>query len=186
MSGRLGELLVRENLDLPAAAAEGPGRAAQDRRPASARCSSSRAPSRRRDLTNFLSKQYGVPAISLNDFDVDDDVIKLVPRAIAEKHQVLPVNRAGSSLIVAMSDPSNIFAIDEIKFHTGYNIEPVVASEQAIREAIERYYREGPLVRGADAGLRRLGRRPSIESARTTATSSTSRRAPARRRSSSS
>ncbi|HEY6005756.1 MAG TPA: type IV-A pilus assembly ATPase PilB, partial [Anaeromyxobacter sp.] len=97
------------------------------------------------DLTNFLSKQYGVPAISLKDFDMDEDVLKLIPRATAEKHQVVPVNRAGSSLIVAMSDPSNIFAIDDIKFLTGYNVEVVVASEQAIREAIDRYYAEkGP------------------------------------------
>ncbi len=92
------------------------------------------------DLTNFLSKQYGVPAINLADFEIEPDVIKLIPKDVAEKHQVIPVNRAGSSLIVAMSDPSNIFAIDDIKFLTGYNIEVVVASEGAIKTAIERYY----------------------------------------------
>ncbi|MGC3997954.1 MAG: type IV-A pilus assembly ATPase PilB [Anaeromyxobacter sp.] len=97
------------------------------------------------DLTGFLSKQYGVPAISLKDFDIDEEVLKLIPKATAEKHQVIPVNRAGSSLIVAMSDPSNIFAIDDVKFLTGYNVEVVVASEQAIKEAIEKYYAEkGP------------------------------------------
>jgi len=97
------------------------------------------------DLTGFLSKQYGVPAISLKDFDIDEEVLKLIPKGTAEKHQVVPVNRAGSSLIVAMSDPSNIFAVDDIKFLTGYNVEVVVASEQAIKEAIEKYYSEkGP------------------------------------------
>jgi type IV pilus assembly protein PilB len=144
MSGRLGELLVRENL----ISLQQLQKAQEEQRKTGGRIGSllvRQGAIAEHDLTNFLSKQYGVPAISLKDFDVDDDVIKLIPKAIAEKHQVVPVNRAGSSLIIAMSDPSNIFAIDEIKFHTGYNVEPVVASEQAIREAIERYYSEkGP------------------------------------------
>ena len=95
------------------------------------------------ELTAFLSKQYGVPSINLSEFDIDSEVIKLVPRDVAEKHQVIPVNRAGASLIVAMADPSNIFAIDDLKFLTGYNIEVVVASDGAIREAIGRYYGTG-------------------------------------------
>ena len=144
MSGRLGELLVRENL----ISLQQLQKAQEDARKTGTRIGSllvQQGAIAEADLTGFLSKQYGVPAISLDDFDVEPDVIKLVPRAIAEKHQVLPVNRAGSSLIVAMSDPANIFAIDEIKFHTSYNVEPVVASEQSIREAIERYYSEnGP------------------------------------------
>ena len=144
MSGRLGELLVRENL----ISLQQLQKAQAEQRKTGARIGSLLVKSgaiAEGDLTQFLSKQYGVPAISLKDFDVDDEVIKLVPKNIAEKHQVLPVNRAGSSLIVAMSDPSNIFAIDEIKFHTGYNVEPVVASEVAIKEAIEHYYAEkGP------------------------------------------
>jgi len=92
------------------------------------------------ELTQFLSKQYGVPAINLSEFDIDPDVIALVPKDVAEKHQLIPVNRAGASLIVAMSDPSNIFAVDDIKFLTGYNIEVVVAAEAAIQTAIEKYY----------------------------------------------
>ena len=144
MSGRLGELLVRENL----ISLQQLQKAQAEQRKTGARIGSLLVKSgaiAEGDLTQFLSKQYGVPAISLKDFDVDNEVIKLVPKNIAEKHQVLPVNRAGSSLIVAMSDPSNIFAIDEIKFHTGYNVEPVVASEVAIKEAIEHYYAEkGP------------------------------------------
>jgi type IV pilus assembly protein PilB len=91
-------------------------------------------------LTEFLSRQYGVPAINLADFEIDADVIKLIPKDVAEKHQVVPVNRAGGSLIVAMSDPSNIFAIDDIKFLTGYNIEVVVSAEASIQAAIQKYY----------------------------------------------
>jgi type IV pilus assembly protein PilB len=96
------------------------------------------------ELTSFLSKQYGVPAINLADFDIDQDVIALVPKDVAEKHCLLPFNRSGSTVSVAMSDPSNIFAVDDIKFITGYNVEVMVASEQSIRDAVERYYSRGP------------------------------------------
>lgn len=92
------------------------------------------------DLTSFLSKQYGVPSINLAEFEVDAAIIKIIPVEIAQKYQIIPVNRAGSTLIIAMSDPSNIFAIDDIKFMTGYNVEVVVASESAIKTAIDKYY----------------------------------------------
>jgi len=92
------------------------------------------------DLTSFLSKQYGVPSINLTEFEVDSAVIKAIPVEIAQKYQIIPVNRAGSTLIIAMSDPSNIFAIDDIKFMTGYNVEVVVASEMAIKTSIDKYY----------------------------------------------
>jgi type IV pilus assembly protein PilB len=92
------------------------------------------------DLTQFLSKQYGVPAINLAEFDIDRDVTSLVPKEVVERHRVIPVNRAGSSLIIAIADPSNILAIDDLKFVTGYNIEVVVASEVSITQAIEKYY----------------------------------------------
>ncbi len=92
------------------------------------------------DLATFLSKHYGVPSIDLKQFDVDPAVIKLVPAAVAQKYQLIPINRAGATLIVAMSDPSNIFAIDDIKFMTGYNVEVVVAAEAAVKEAIDTYY----------------------------------------------
>ena len=144
MSGRLGELLVRENL----ISLQQLQKAQEEARKSGGRLGSllvKHGAIAENDLTQFLSKQYGVPAISLKDFDIDEDVLKLVPRVTAEKHQCLPVNRAGSSLIVAMSDPSNIFAIDDLKFLTGYNVEVVVASEIAIKESIERYYAEkGP------------------------------------------
>jgi type IV pilus assembly protein PilB len=92
------------------------------------------------DLAAFLSRQYGVPSINLGEFDIDASVIKLVPAEVAQKYQLVPVNRAGSTLIVAMADPSNIFAIDDIKFMTGYNVEVVVAAEASIKTAIDRYY----------------------------------------------
>lgn len=93
-------------------------------------------------ITDFLSQQYRVQAVDLREYEIDREVLKLIPKEIAERHKVLPVSRAGSSLIVAMADPSNLHAIDDIKFTTGYNVEPVVASEAAIVEAIDRYYNQ--------------------------------------------
>ena len=92
------------------------------------------------DLTDFVAKQYGVPSINLDEFEVEQSVVQLIPEEVATKHIVVPVNRAGSTLIVATSDPSNIFALDDIKFLTGYNIQAVVASEESIRRAIDKCY----------------------------------------------
>lgn len=92
------------------------------------------------ELAAFLSRQYGVPSINLSEFEIDTAVIRLLPSEVAQKYQIIPINRAGSTLIVAMSDPSNIFAIDDIKFMTGYNVEVVVAPEAAIKKAIDKYY----------------------------------------------
>jgi type IV pilus assembly protein PilB len=96
------------------------------------------------DLTQFVARQYSLPAVNLGEVDIDATVLKLIPREIAEKHQVVPIKRQGSTLIVAMSDPSNIYAIDELKFLTQYNIDPVVASESAIETALSKYYDKGP------------------------------------------
>ncbi len=96
------------------------------------------------EITNFLSTQYRLPAINLDEYEIDGDVIKLVSKDVCEKHRIVPVSRSGSSLIVAMADPTNLHAIDDIKFLTGYNVEPVVASETAIAASIERYYNAGP------------------------------------------
>jgi type IV pilus assembly protein PilB len=85
-----------------------------------------------------------VPTINLDEYEVDPDILKLVQREQCEKHRVLPVSRAGSSLIVAMADPTNLNAIDDLKFLTGYNIEPVIASEMAIAASIEKYFNAGP------------------------------------------
>ena len=92
------------------------------------------------DITQLLSEQYGVPSINLRHFEIDATVINLIPSEVAQKYLVLPVNRTGATLTIAMADPTNVFAMDDIKFMTGYNVEPVVASEIAIREAIEKYY----------------------------------------------
>jgi type IV pilus assembly protein PilB len=92
------------------------------------------------DITQLLSEQYGVPSINLRHFEIDEAVINLIPSEVAQKYMVLPVNRTGATLTIAMADPTNVFAMDDIKFMTGYNVEPVVASEIAIREAIEKYY----------------------------------------------
>ncbi|MDQ3068349.1 MAG: type IV-A pilus assembly ATPase PilB [Acidobacteriota bacterium] len=92
------------------------------------------------DITALLSKQYGVPSINLAQFELDLAVIKLVPADTAIKYQVVPLSRAGATLTIAMTDPTNVFAMDDIKFMTGYNVEPVVASETAVLDAIERYY----------------------------------------------
>jgi type IV pilus assembly protein PilB len=92
------------------------------------------------ELTAFLSKQYSVPSINLAEFEIDPTVVKLLPVEVVQKYQAIPVNRSGSTLILAMSDPSNIFAIDDIKFMTGYNVEVVVASDTGIKSAIDKYY----------------------------------------------
>jgi type IV pilus assembly protein PilB len=95
-----------------------------------------------KQITEFLSQQYRVQAVDLREYEIDPEVLKLIPHDMCERHRILPVSRAGSSLIVAMADPSNLNAIDDIKFTTGYNVEPVVASEAAIMEAIDRYYNQ--------------------------------------------
>jgi len=92
------------------------------------------------EITNFLSEQYRVPIIDLATYLIEPEIIAVVPRAVCEKHRVIPVSRTGRSLIVAMADPSDLQAVDDLKAATGYNIEPVVASEMGILEAIARYY----------------------------------------------
>jgi type IV pilus assembly protein PilB len=92
------------------------------------------------ELAEAISGQYGVPTLNLDDFEVASEVIKLIPEDVATKHTIIPVNRAGATLIIATADPSNIFAIDDVKFLTGYNVEVVVAAEESIRRAIDRYY----------------------------------------------
>jgi type IV pilus assembly protein PilB len=92
------------------------------------------------EITALLSKQYGVPAINLGQFEIDPSVIKLIPAETAQKYQIVPVSRSGATLTIAMTDPTNVFAMDDIKFMTGYNVEPVVASEGAVLEAIQKYY----------------------------------------------
>jgi type IV pilus assembly protein PilB len=91
-------------------------------------------------ITTLLSKQYGVPSINLAQFKIDPTIVKLVPTDTARKYQIIPLSRSGSTLTIAMTDPTNVFAMDDIKFMTGYTVEPVVASETAITDAVEKYY----------------------------------------------
>jgi type IV pilus assembly protein PilB len=94
-------------------------------------------------ITALLSKQYGVPSINLTQFKIDPTIVKLVPTETARKYQIIPLSRSGSTLTIAMTDPTNVFAMDDIKFMTGYTVEPVVASETAITDAVEKYYPGG-------------------------------------------
>ena len=92
------------------------------------------------DITECLSQQFGVPSINLAHFEIDSAVIKLIPADVARKYNILPVNKTGATITIAMADPTNVFAMDDIKFMTGYNVEPVVASELGIKAAIDNYY----------------------------------------------
>jgi type IV pilus assembly protein PilB len=92
------------------------------------------------DITALLSKKYGVPSINLAFFEIDPAVVKLIPIDVAQKYMVVPLSRVGSTLTVASVDPTNVFAMDDIKFMTGLNVEPVVATETSITEALEKYY----------------------------------------------
>jgi len=92
------------------------------------------------DILDCLSQQYGVPSINLRHFEIDESIIRLIPADVARKYQFAPVSKTGATLTVAMSDPTNVFAMDDITFITGYRVEPVVASEEALREAIDKYY----------------------------------------------
>ena len=92
------------------------------------------------EITSVLSRQYGVPAINLSYYEIDPSLTKLVPQETAVRYQVVPLSRVGSTLTIAMVDPTNIFAMDDIKFMTGLNVEPVVASETAVTEAISKFY----------------------------------------------
>ncbi|RLE25662.1 MAG: type IV-A pilus assembly ATPase PilB [Acidobacteria bacterium] len=92
------------------------------------------------DILDCLSQQYGVPSINLRHFDIDDSIIRLIPADVARKYEFIPVSKTGATLTVAMGDPTNVFAMDDITFITGYRVEPVVASEEALREAIDKYF----------------------------------------------
>jgi type IV pilus assembly protein PilB len=105
------------------------------------------------EITDFLANQYRIRAVNLDEYEVDREVLKLVPREVCEKHKVLPLTRANSSLIVAMADPTNLHALDDIKFLTGYNVDPCIASENSIQQAIERHYNAGPSYEEVMAGF---------------------------------
>ncbi|HYL92071.1 MAG TPA: type IV-A pilus assembly ATPase PilB [Alphaproteobacteria bacterium] len=141
MSQRLGDLLVREKI-ITKDQLEKALRAQKDAGP-SARLGSTLVQLgfvTDEEVTNFLSRQYGVPAINLQYFEIDSSVVKLIPEDTARRYQILPLSRVGASLTIAMVDPTNVSAMDDIKFMTGFNIEPVVASESAVLESIQKAY----------------------------------------------
>jgi type IV pilus assembly protein PilB len=92
------------------------------------------------ELVSFLSRQYGIPAVNLADLEIDPNLCKLIPNDTVQKYQIMPISRTGATITVAMVDPSNVFALDDIKFMTGYNVEPVIASEATIKASINKYY----------------------------------------------
>jgi type IV pilus assembly protein PilB len=139
MSAKLGEILVRENLLTPQQLRE----ALDYQREHGGRLGFNLVKLglvSDDTITTVLSRQYGVPSVNLELFDIEDTVIRLIPQEVAQKYFVLPLSRVGATLTLAMVDPTNVFAMDDIKFMTGLNIEPVVVSEASVQEAITKYY----------------------------------------------
>ena len=91
-------------------------------------------------LTRMLANQYHVPAVDLERVEVDERILRLVPGQLALKHQVLPLRRKGRTLVLAMANPTDASAIDNLKFVTRHDIEPVVVGEYTLRKHLERYY----------------------------------------------
>jgi type IV pilus assembly protein PilB len=142
LSERLGELLVRRNIITP----EQLKKAFEEQKSNGSRLESTLVKLgyiKEDELLSFLSAQYRVPSIKLSKVEVNPGVIKLIPASIAKKHFIVPTNRMGAKLTLAMVDPSNILVIDEVKFITGFRVEPVVASENEIIDAIKKYYGGG-------------------------------------------
>src|SRR5438445_1044216 len=90
----------------------------------------------------MLARQYRMPAVDLSRFEVDPKIIKLLPPDVAVKHTVLPLKREGRTLTVAIADPNNVTAIEDIKFITRCDVFPVIAGEYTLRNAIEKYYQQ--------------------------------------------
>ena len=139
MPVKLGELLLKENMVTPQQLQEALGhQKAHGGKLGKAFVSLGYV--RDEEITSLLSRQYGVPSINLDHFEVDPTIIKVIPAETSRKYQILPLSRSGATLTIAMADPTNVFAMDDIKFMTGYNVEPVVASETSLEEAIDKYY----------------------------------------------
>ncbi len=139
MSAKLGETLLRENLITPQQLKE----ALDYQRTNGGRLGSTLVKLgflSDEEITAVLSRQYGVPSVNLSLFEIDESAVKLIPQEVAQKYMVLPLSRVGATLTLAMVDPTNVFAIDDIKFMTGFGVEPVVVSEAAMQEAMEKYY----------------------------------------------
>jgi type IV pilus assembly protein PilB len=139
MSAKLGEILVRENLISPQNLRE----ALDYQREHGGRLGFNLVKLGLVSddmITAVLSRQYGIPSVNLDLFNIDPGVLRLIPQEVAQKHSVLPLSRVGATLTLAMVDPTNVFAMDDVKFMTGLNVEPVVVAEGSIQEAIAKYY----------------------------------------------
>src|SRR5215207_2620515 len=139
MSAKLGEILVRENLVTPQQLRE----ALDYQRTSGGRLGSNLVKLGMISddvITAVLSRQYGVPSINLDLFHIEPAIIKLISQEVALKYTVLPISRVGATLTLAMADPTNVFAMDDIKFMSGLNVEPVIASESSLQVAITKYY----------------------------------------------
>ncbi len=139
MSAKLGEILVRENLISPQNLRE----ALDYQREHGGRLGFNLVKLGLVSddmITAVLSRQYGIPSVNLELFQIDDSVLRLIPQEVAQKHSVLPLSRVGATLTLAMVDPTNVFAMDDVKFMTGLNVEPVVVAEASIQQAIAKYY----------------------------------------------
>ncbi len=147
MTERLGELLIKRNYITP----EQLKKASDEQKLKGGRLESNLVRLgyiKEDELLSFLSAQYRVPSVKISKMEINPNVIKLIPSSLSKKYFIIPVNRMGSKLTLAMADPSNIVVIDEIKFMTGFNVEPVVASETEIIDAIKKYYGGGGNVAG--------------------------------------
>lgn len=142
MNDRLGELLVKKNFITP----DQLKKALEEQKLKGGRIESHLIRLgyiKEDELLSFLSAQYRVPSVKLSKIEINPNVIKLIPSSIAKKYFIIPIHRVGPKLTLAMADPSNIIVIDEVKFMTGFNVEPVVASESEIVDAIKKYYGGG-------------------------------------------
>ena len=139
MSAKLGEILVRENLISPQHLRE----ALDYQREHGGRLGFNLVKLGLISddmITAVLSRQYGIPSVNLDLFNIEPSVISLIPQEVAQKHSVLPLSRVGATLTLAMVDPTNVFAMDDVKFMTGLNVEPVVVAEGSVQLAIAKYY----------------------------------------------
>ncbi|MEP6903359.1 MAG: ATPase, T2SS/T4P/T4SS family [Actinomycetota bacterium] len=109
-------------------------------------------------ITAVLSRQYGVPSINLELFQIEDETIKLISQEVALKYTVLPISKVGATLTLAMADPTNVFAMDDIKFMTGLNVEPVIASEASLQSSITKYYSSSKAIEVVTTGQDDFGK----------------------------
>jgi type IV pilus assembly protein PilB len=152
MSAKLGEILVRENLLSPQQLRD----ALEYQRHNGGRLGSNLVKLGFISddvITAVLSRQYGVPSINLELFQIEDETIGLISQEVALKYMVLPISKVGATLTMAMADPTNVFAMDDIKFMTGLNVEPVIASEASIQNAIGKYYSSSKSIEVVGVGL---------------------------------